>query len=209
MILVEENFTNIIAEADSADSKGNKNLYIKGVFMEAEKQNQNGRVYQKKEINNAVDRVNSLAQQGRHVLGELDHPETLTVKLENVAHKITDMRMDGNQAIGKAMILTTPKGNIARSLIDSGVNIGVSSRGSGSVNESSGVVEGFDFITCDLVCTPSCSSAVPTSIYEALNYYRYGERIDDLSEAVRHDPKAQKYFNREMTKFIDSVFKRK
>lgn len=182
-------------------------MYLQGTFMESEKRNRNGRIYQKSQIEAAVDKINEAARQGRHILGELDHPPTLEVKLANVSHKILEMRMNGNDAVGKAMILeTTPNGQIAKNLAESGIVLGVSSRGSGSVNEDTGIVEDFTFITADIVANPSAINAYPTSIMEQLEMYRRGYLVNDLAQAVLHDDKAQKYFQKEIEKFIKETF---
>jgi len=203
MILYESIFNNIIVET----SEDKKKLYLKGVFMEAEQKNHNGRTYQKDQIAGAVNRINEAASQGRHILGELDHPsDSLEVKLSNVSHKITEMSMQGNNAIGKAEILEgTPNGQIAKGLIEAGITLGVSSRGNGSVNESTGIVEVYDFVTVDLVANPSAINAYPTSIRESIEMHKNGYRLIDLAEANIYDEKAQKYFQREIRNFIKSM----
>jgi len=203
MIITESNFTNIITES----SEDKKSIFLKGVFMESEEKNRNGRIYKKPEIEAAVKKINEEAQNGRPILGELDHPPTLEVKLENVSHRIIAMEMQGNNAVGKAEIITTvPKGQIAKGLIEAGVKIGVSSRGRGTVNKTDGVVEGFELITIDLVANPSAITAYPESVMEHLQMYRGGHIITDLAEAVIHDTKAQKYFKDELMKFIKENF---
>jgi len=205
MILIEENFGNLLTES----AEDGKKTYLKGVFMEAEQQNRNGRVYDIKEMEAQVKKVNEAAKLGRHVLGELDHPDRLDVKLENVSHKITELWMEGNNVYGKAEVLDKhPKGQILKSLLDSQVNIGVSSRGSGSVSESNGRVSNFTLSTIDAVATPSARSAYPESIMEQIQMSKRGQVIEDLSEAVIHDPMAQKYFEIEMRKFIETLTKR-
>ena len=203
MILTESNFSNIITES----SEDGKKLYLAGVFMESETRNRNGRIYKREEIAEAVNKANRMAANGQYLLGELDHPSTLEVKLENVSHKIVQMEMRGTQAIGKAEILSLhPKGKILEALIKSGVNVGVSSRGAGSV-DSEGIVEGFDMVTIDAVATPSAQNAYPQSITEALELYKKGGIITDLSEAVLHDKAAQKYFEKEIKKFLADMWK--
>lgn len=201
-ILTEANF-NVVTE-ESADKK----LYLKGIFMEAEQRNRNGRIYQRNEISKAVDKANAAASIGRHILGSLDHPPTLEIRLETVSHRIIEMKMDGNNAVGKAEILPTPPGNIARSLLEAGVVLGVSSRGSGNVNESTRVVEGFDMVTVDIVASPSAINAYPASVMEALDDYHRRYQLTDLSEAALHDPSAQKFFEKEIRKFIQELFKK-
>ena len=206
MILTEQKFTDIQTLTEGKDAS--KKLYLVGTMMESEQKNRNGRTYKKSEIANAVQKIQEAAKQGRNVLGALDHPSnSLEVKLKDVSHKLIEARMDGNDAICKAEIITTvPNGVIAKGLIDNGINIGVSSRGSGMVNEETNIVEGFDFVTIDLVANPSAISAYPQTITEALDMYRRGYVIDDLAYASIHDPKAQKYFSEEIKKFIQSEF---
>lgn len=204
-ILFEDNF-DIVTEAFDDDT-GSKKLHLRGVFMEAEKENQNGRTYKYDDIKKATDFINERANTGRHILGELDHRDSMEVQLQNVSHKIIDIEMKGNQAVGDAIILETPNGKIAESLIHSGVNVGVSSRGGGKVN-GQGKVENFHFVTVDMVANPSCQSAVPESIWESLEMYKRGMEVKDLSEAVLHDPVAQKYFEKEIKKFIQETFQK-
>lgn len=203
MILIEENFDSIIAE----NSTEGKKLFLSGVFAEAGVKNRNQRTYKLDEMASEVRRINEAAQMNRHVLGELDHPSILDVKLENVSHKIVEMRMQGNKAYGKAEVITGhPKGQILKSLIENGIQVGVSTRGSGQINESTGEVSNFRMVTVDAVATPSCRSAYPETIEESIQLYKRGEIITDLSEAAIHDPAAQKYFADEMRKFISSLY---
>lgn len=208
MILIEEKFDDVAPLMESV--KNGKKLYLKGIFAEAESKNQNGRIYDLNEMKAQVERINDQAKLGRYVLGELDHPSILDVKLENVSHKIVEMWMEGNNAYGKAEIIDGhPKGQILKSLIENEIQVGVSTRGSGQVNESTGRVNNFKMITVDAVATPSARSAYPETIEEQLSMYKRGEIVTDLSEAVINDPIAQKYFQIEMRKFIDSYFSKK
>jgi Kyanoviridae head maturation protease len=205
VMILTESFFDIVSE--SFDD--NKKMKLRGVFMEAQTQNRNGRKYQKKEIQAAVNKINEAASTGHHILGSLDHPPVLEVKLDTVSHKINEMHMEGNKAIGEAEILRTPSGNIARSLIDSGIKVGMSSRGTGMINEETGVVEGFECVTVDIVAQPSAINAYPASVLEHLDYYRNKNYLFDLAEAVNDDPKAQKYFKSEIDKFIEDLFNTK
>ena len=205
MILLEETF-NVETLTEEVGDK--KKTYLQGIFMEAETKNRNGRIYDKKEMEKVVEKINESSKLNRHILGALDHPSTLEIKLDEISHRLIEAEMRGNQVICKAEVLeSTPKGAILKSLLDSGVTIGVSSRGSGSVNESTGRVTNFNFVTVDAVATPSCKSAYPETIRESLQMYNRGEIIDDLAEAVAHDPIAQKYFEIEMKKFIQGLMK--
>lgn len=205
MIIVEQNFHDVISEQDV----NSKKLYLKGVFMEASVRNRNGRIYDVADISRAVDIANQAAAEGRYVLGELDHPVgRLEVHAQNVSHKIIEMSMRGNQAIGKAEILTElPMGKIAEGLIKSGVNLGVSSRGAGTVDHD-GHVRSFKFKTVDIVVEPSAHNAYPESVMESLQKYNKSGHIIDLSEAVVHDRNAQKYFQKEIAKFLETIFDR-
>lgn len=206
MILIEENFNDLITE--SVGVKEGKKLYLKGVYAEAGVRNRNGRVYNLEEMKREVERINDLAIAGSHVLGELDHPQKLEVCLKNVSHKIVEMKMHGNQAIGKAEILENhPNGQILKGLLMDGVRVGVSTRGAGQVNESTGEVRNFKMVTVDAVATASCRSAYPETIEEQLMMHKRGEIVYDLAESVIHDPMAQKYFQIELRKFIENLGK--
>jgi hypothetical protein len=207
MILIENNFDGVQRIVESADGK--KKTYLVGTFMESETRNRNGRIYDKKEIEAAVNKINDAAKLNRHILSHLDHPNHLDIKLEDVAMKLMEAKMEGNQVWCKAQVLETlPKGQILKGLLDEGITIGVSSRGSGQVDESTGRVRNFNFITVDAVAQPS-ANAYPETIQEQLEYYKRGNVIEDLSEAVIHDPMAQQYFQLEMKKFINEVLLKK
>lgn len=198
-LLLIENLTpvqaNLIESVDEA-----KNYFLSGIMMQSEIKNGNGRVYPLTEISRAVDFVNEKIKEGNYVAGELNHPDNLSIDLRNVSHIITEMKMDGNNAIGKCKLLNTPSGQIARSLLEGGLRLGVSSRGTGNVTNE-GLVEDFAFVTVDIVATPSAPDAYPGLVKEALE----NQKIITLAEAVTHDPKAQKYFKDEMEKFLKAI----
>lgn len=204
MILTEYRDTGIITEAVSVGKE--KKYYLGGIFMESEQENRNGRTYKTDEIAAAVERINEAARSGRHILGELDHPDgSLDVKLKNVSHRIVEMEMVGNNAVGKAEIITqNPAGQIVKGLMEAGIQLGVSSRGSGSVNESTGRVENFNMVTVDIVANPSAINAYPETLQESL-YLKRNRNLNDLAEAVLHDTKAQEYFQKELFKFIGTL----
>lgn len=189
---------------DAADPTKGKSLYMKGTFIQGDVRNLNERVYPVHEIRRAVEDVRGIIQGGHSVLGELDHPEQLTINLDRVSHIITDMWMDGRNGIGKLKILGTPMGQIARTLLEDGVKLGVSSRGSGNVTDG-GNVSDFQIITVDIVARPSAPNAYPTPVYEALNMSRRGAIVEDLATAVKNDPAAQKYLSDELRSFINSL----
>lgn len=179
-----------------------KSLYLKGVFIQGGVRNLNGRVYPIHEIQKAVREITQIIQRGDSVLGECDHPEKLTINIDRVSHMITQMEMQGNAGVGKLKILPTPHGNIIRTLVEAGVKLGVSSRGSGDVNDQ-GIVSDFEIVTVDIVAKPSAPDAYPKPIYEAL-YGRRGYAIGDLAEAVSHDPKAEKHLHTELLDWINN-----
>jgi hypothetical protein len=145
----------------------------------------------------------------RHILGSLDHPSHLEIKLDEVAIKLVEARMNGNDVWCKAEILeSVPKGQILKALVDSGINVGVSSRGSGQVNESTGRVSNFNFVTVDVVSQPSAINAYPETVMEQLQMYKRGDIVTDLAEAVINDDMAQKYFQMEMKKFIENILRK-
>lgn len=183
-------------------AKTGKNCFISGVFMQAEMRNRNGRVYPLAELSRACQSAQSVITETGGIFGELDHPPTLVVNLNNASHVITELKMQGNNAIGKAKLLNTPAGLIARELFDSGVKVGVSSRGAGSVNESSGLVADFQFITVDIVATPSAMGATPKTIYESFEGNKQGRKVLTLAESLVEDESAQKFFKEELFKFL-------
>jgi hypothetical protein len=186
---------------------GKKDLHMKGVFIQGGVKNQNQRVYPISEISNAVANIKERLNQGYSVLGEADHPENLTVNLDRVSHMITDMWMDGPNGLGKLKIMPTPMGKIVTTLSESGVKLGVSSRGSGNVNES-GEVQGFEIITVDIVAQPSAPDAYPKAIYEGLWNMRGGQKLYGLGSAAMHDPRAQKHLADSITKLIEELNKK-
>ena len=190
----------IVSEAN----KNGKSLVLSGILMQADVKNRNNRVYPKVEIEKAVKTINERLQNGESILGELDHPQTLTINLDRVSHVLTEAKMDGSNAVGKLKIVDTPMGEIAQKLISSGVKLGVSSRGTGRVGEG-GKVDDYHFATMDIVAQPSAPGAFPNSVMESLDLASNKKQIETLSEAVMHDPAAQKYFEREIKKFIDSL----
>jgi len=188
------------------ESEDGKDLVMAGLFIQGEVKNQNGRVYPKDEIRRAVESVRQRLSKGETVLGELDHPEELQINLDRVSHIITDMHCDDADGMGKLKIIDTPMGNIARSLLKAGAKLGVSSRGSGNVNES-GRVSDFDIVTVDIVAQPSAPDAYPKTIYESLFNMRGGEVIFNTASAVTHDKSAERHLMNQITKFINELNK--
>jgi hypothetical protein len=193
----------IISE-DSADGKG-KSLYMKGIFIEGGVKNANQRVYPVHEISKAVDSINEQLKGGYSVLGELDHPDDLKINLDRVTHMIEQMWMDGPCGYGKLKVLPTPMGKIVESMLSSGVKLGVSSRGSGNVNESSGHVSDFEIITVDIVAQPSAPHAYPKAIYEGLMNMRGGAQIFEVAREASQDQKVQKYLQEGIKRLIKDL----
>ena len=168
MKLITETIENVevITEGTGADKK----LYIEGVFLQSEIKNRNGRMYPFNVLEKEVNRYNEEYVKTSRALGELGHPDGPTVNLDRVSHRITSLRAEGNNFIGKAQIMNTPMGNIAKSLLEDGVKLGVSSRGMGSIDrrEDMGVVmDDFMLATAaDIVADPSAPDAFVNGIME-------------------------------------------
>ena len=188
------------------DSKGGKNLKMKGIFIQGGVKNANQRVYPVNEIARACSNIAEKIKNGFSVLGEADQPDDLQVNLDRVSHMITNMYMNENTGIGKLKILPTPMGKIVETLLTSGVKLGVSSRGSGNVNESGGVTD-FEIVTVDIVAQPSAPAAYPKAIYERVMHDRRRGALMDVASAVRHDAKAQRYLQEEVLRFITNLNK--
>ena len=201
------NQTRMIVETRDRESGDGKDLYMKGIFIQGGVKNQNDRVYPIQEIGKAVETINERLQEGQTVLGEADHPEELTVNLDRVSHIVEDMWMDGPNGYGKLKVIPTPMGNIISTLLESGAKLGVSSRGSGNVNES-GQVSDFDIVTVDIVAQPSAPDAYPKAIRESLWNMRGGYGMYNLAEEMVYDKKAQKYLQEGILKFIEELNKK-
>jgi hypothetical protein len=182
-----------------------KDLYMKGIFIEGGVKNHNKRVYPVEEISRAVSHINEQLKGGNSVLGELDHPDDLKINLDRVTHMIEQMWMDGPCGHGKLKILPTPMGQIVRTMLESGVKLGVSSRGSGNVNEATGHVSDFEIVTVDIVAQPSAPHAYPTAIYEGLLNMRGGHQVLDIARGVQDNKKVQKYLKDEVTRLIKDL----
>ena len=188
MKLITEEVSNVKFITEGKGSK--KKLYIEGTFLQGEIKNRNGRVYPVSTLANEVTRYNeSFVNKGR-ALGELGHPDGPTVNLDRVSHKITSLRQEGNNFIGKAQILNTPMGKIASSLIEEGVVLGVSSRGIGSLREENGVKyvgEDFQLATAaDIVADPSAPDAFVNGIMEGKEWVWEGGNLrEQLAEKTQ------------------------
>jgi hypothetical protein len=193
---------NAVVESDDKDGKS---LYLKGIAIQGGIRNQNQRVYPVKEIEIAVKTLNDQIQNGYSVLGEVDHPDVLKVNLDRVSHMITQMWMEGPNGYGKMKILPTPMGQLIRVMLESGVKLGVSSRGSGNVDDRSGNVSEFEIITVDIVAQPSAPGAYPTPVYEHIMNARGGYRALQVAKEVKEDPRAQKHLQQVMLSIISGL----
>ena len=172
-LITEHNDANLNYIVENNQSGGEKNVFIEGVFMQAEKLNKNRRVYPRDVLRGAVNKyVTEQVMSGRAV-GELNHPDGPTINLDKVSHRITELKWVGDDVVGKALILNTPMGKIVKGLIEGGVRLGVSSRGMGTVenrNGSSSVKNDFILATVDIVQDPSAPSAFVNGIMEGVSW---------------------------------------
>ena len=194
---------NMVVES-TENATGGKDLYMKGICIQGGVRNANQRVYPVNEIGRAVKTLNDQISGGYSVLGEVDHPEGLNINLDRVSHMITEMWMDGPNGYGKMKILPTPMGQLISTMIQAGVKLGVSSRGSGEVT-GDGDVSDFEIITVDVVAQPSAPGAYPTPIYEHLMNARGGLKAYELAQATKDDPKAQKYLKESLINIISRL----
>ena len=185
-------------------SDGKKSLYMNGICIQGDIRNQNQRVYSSQEIGRAVKTLNEQISGGYSVCGELDHPADLKINLDRVSHMITKMWMDGPNGYGKLKIIPTPMGQLVQTMLESGVKLGVSSRGSGEV-DGEGNVQGFEIITVDIVAQPSAPGAYPTPVYEHLMNTLGGNKALNIAKEVKGDPKAQKYIAESLMRIIKGL----
>ena len=206
-LYLRENLTfdnaNIIVESEGNGDK--KSLYMKGIFIQGGVKNANERVYPVSEIDNAVNTLNEQIKTGYSVLGEVDHPDDLKINLDRVSHMITQMWMDGPNGFGKLKILPTPMGQLVSTMLESGVKLGVSSRGSGNVNDMNGHVSDFEIVTVDIVAQPSAPNAYPKAIYEGMMNMRHGHRTLEIARDAQSDKKVQRYLKEEVMRLIKDL----
>jgi len=187
-----------------SDSNG-KNLYMKGICIQGDIKNANERVYPVNEISTAVKTLNEQIQQGYSVLGEADHPDDLKINIDRVSHMITEMYMDGSNGIGKLKIIETPMGKIIKTMLESNVKLGVSSRGSGNVNESNGAVSEFEIVTIDIVSQPSGPNCYPKPIYEGAMNMRDSKFLMEALKDSNQTRSVQKYVQKEIMNLIKEL----
>lgn len=193
----------VVESAD--DGKGGKSLYMVGKFLGGAQVNENGRVYPAHEIRSAVEELNETVNGGHSVLGEVDHPEGLNINLDRVSHMITKMWMDGADGYGKLKIIPTPMGQLVSTMLESGVKLGVSSRGSGNVSESTGHVSDFKIVTVDIVAQPSAPGAYPKAVYESLMNMKHGHRVLEIAQDAGANQQIQKYLKEEVIRLIKDL----
>ena len=173
MKLITEYTQNQLSYSITEAKNGTKQTFLEGVFMQAENKNKNGRIYTREVLTRAVDKfVNEQVITGRAV-GELNHPDGPSINLDKVSHRITELKWDGNNVMGKALILNTPMGQIVKGLVEGGVQLGVSSRGMGSLEMRNGVnhvADDFLLNTVDIVQDPSAPNAYVNGIMEGVSY---------------------------------------
>jgi hypothetical protein len=203
MKLITENIEEVQVLVE--EKNGKKNLYIEGVFLQSETKNRNGRIYPFDILNREVERYSEEYVKSGRALGELGHPDGPSVNLDRVSHKIVELRAEGTNFYGKARILDTPMGKIAKSLLDEGVKLGVSSRGMGSLEERNGVKyvrDDFMLATAaDIVADPSAPDAFVQGIMEGkewvwdngiLKEYQVSEFKKYISESTRRNLEERK-----------------
>ena len=206
MLNLRENLTFDQAKIVVETANDGKDLFMKGICIQGGVRNANQRVYPVNEIGRAVKTLNDQVTGGYSVLGEVDHPEGLNINLDRVSHMITEMWMDGPNGYGKLKVIPTPMGQLVQTMINNGVKIGVSSRGSGNVKEDgSGQVSEFEIITVDAVAQPSAPGAYPTPIYEHLLNSRGGYQAMNMARELNGDEKAQKYLKESLVNIINGL----
>ena len=190
----EDNLQCIVEKKEN----GEKNYVIEGIFIQTESKNRNGRIYPKPIMEAAVDRYVQEQVSKKRAVGELNHPEGPTVNLDKVSHLITDLKFEGNDVVGKAQILDTPMGKIVKGLLDGGVQLGVSTRGMGSLEQKNGamyVKDDFILNTVDIVQDPSAPDAFVNGIMEGVDWvWNNGilepQIIEDIETEIKTAPKA-------------------
>lgn len=176
---------------------GKKNLFIEGIYMQAEKVNGNGRKYKVETLEREVERYTNKYIKENRALGELGHPNGPSINLDRVSHKIVELKQNGNDFYGKALVLDTPMGNIARNLIESGVQLGVSTRGMGSLKEVNGIMEVQDDFylatAADIVAEPSAPDAFVQGIMEGVewiwdNGLLKAQQVENMKKQIQSTP---------------------
>ena len=197
-LITEFNENNDVECIIEAKENGDKSYVIEGIFAQADKKNRNGRIYPKPIMESAVGKYVTEQVSKKRAVGELNHPEGPTVNLDKVSHLITNLKMEGNNVVGKAQILDTPMGKIVQGLLSGGVRLGVSTRGMGSLETRNGanyVKEDFILSTVDIVQDPSAPDAFVNGIMEGVDWvWNNGilepQVIEDMETEIKESPVA-------------------
>ena len=200
-LITEYTESNVECLVEKNDKTGKKQYIVEGIFAVAEGKNRNGRVYPKNVMEKAVDTYVKQQVKTNRAVGELNHPDGPTVNLDKVSHLITDLKMEGNNVMGKARILETPMGQIVAGLLEGGVQLGVSTRGMGSLEEKNGtmyVKDDFMLNTVDIVQDPSSSKAFVNGIMEGVDWvWNNGviepQEIEKIETEIKKAPRADLY----------------
>lgn len=191
MLLITEDLYDTVSHDTILDeSTGKKSYYIKGVFLQSEQQNRNGRIYPASILEREVEKYTKAHINTKQALGEVEHPSTPSINLERVSHLIESLTRSGNDWIGKAKVLSSPMGNLVKGLLEDGVRIGVSSRGLGTLSENAEGVkmvnEDYQLTTVDIVSTPSAHDAWVNGIMEGVEFYmgNDGQFIDKMKKHI-------------------------
>jgi hypothetical protein len=206
---------------DILDEEGNakgKNYFIEGIIMQGDIKNRNGRVYPKETLVREMNRYNENYVKARRAYGELGHPAGPTINLDRVSHMFTELRQDGSNIVGRAKIMDTPMGKIVKNLIDEGANLGISSRGMGSIKKNSqGIMEvQDDFMLAtagDIVADPSAPDAFVKGVMEGVEWvydvasssWTAANTFDQIEEEIR---KTAKYSTEELEARASIIFER-
>jgi hypothetical protein len=201
MKLISEYTQNDVQCIVEKKEDGEKNYVIEGVFAQAEQKNRNGRVYPKAVMEKAVGKYVKEQVAQKRAVGELNHPEGPTVNLDKVSHLITDLKFEGNDVVGKAQILDTPMGKIVKGLLEGGVQLGVSTRGMGSLEQRNGTMyvrDDFILNTVDIVQDPSAPGAFVNGVMEGVEWvWNNGiieaQVIEEMETEIKSAPKTHLY----------------
>ena len=192
LLITEDNFNDVKSGHIIEEATGKKNYYIEGVFLQAEQKNRNGRIYPTSILEREVNRLTKDYISQRRSLGELNHPQEPTVNPERACHLIESLTKQGNNWIGRSKILSTPVGQIVKGLLDEGVQLGVSSRGLGTLREDNGIKyvnEDFYMSTIDVVSDPSAPEAWVNGIFEGKEFYMGDDKefIDKIKKQIDNE----------------------
>jgi hypothetical protein len=224
-LIIEQNFDEVKYSEKIDEATGKKDLYIEGIFLQSEQKNRNGRVYSEEILDREANRYVSQTVSKNRGLGELNHPAQPSVNPERASHRTTELRKEGFNWVGKALVLNTPMGNIVRGLMEGGTQVGVSSRGLGTLTEGKGKWQGVKVVnddyylsTVDIVSDPSAPEAWMNGIYEGCEWC-ISEDNQQLVEIIKkdvdkkiansgnkfHKGQNDKVFLEAFTKMIDSL----